>query len=533
MALLNQFIRQRLILLSTFLLGMALFGASVPAQASDDFISLCYHEVESDDTQQLTRTAIRVGDLALQFAWLQANGYQPVSVQQILDARASGPALPDKAVLLTFDDGKRDVYTRVLPLLRLFRFPAVVALVGSWLDVAPGSMVDYDGVPLARSEFVSWDEVSELQRSGLVEIASHSYNLHRGVLANPQGNTQPAATTRMRILDRYESDEVYVARLRDDLLRNRDLIAKRTGKKPRVMVWPYGRSNLAAQQVALELGMPMGLSLEDGLNTSDIPTASLRRYLIEDSPQLQSFAQAIRGVWSPNPWRSVRISPAQWSNTDQDLSATLDQVLRWSPNISFVDPRGTGDATLANNQERVLFPSALRPMAADQLNHIAWQLERRAFSSVFIEVPTAWLSEPELLADLAQHVNFSGLRLPVAPSDPAVAGVLQAIQRWRLPIQIAFAPRGAMTSDDWRLLRHNDLVVLPARPEIVASVPNAERRRTLFEFTATHDTARHVADEMRRLEAAGNRNFGLTNLPQNGVEIVWPAVSLRAERQLP
>jgi biofilm PGA synthesis lipoprotein PgaB len=428
---------------------------------------------------------------------------------------------------LTFDDGKHDVYTRVLPLLRLFRYPAVVALVGSWLEVAPSSKVDYDGVPLARSEFVSWQEVRELQQSGLVEIASHSYNLHRGLLANPQGNTQPAATTRIFSLDRYESDEAYLTRLRDDLRRNRDLIAQHTGQAPRVIVWPYGRSNLAAQHVAVELGMRIGLNLEDGVNTPDIPLTSLHRYLIEDSPTLQSFADEIRNLWAPDPWRSVRIAPAQWSDMEAELSATLDQVLRWSPNISFVDPR----AAAVDGKERVLFPTTSRPMAADRLNHIAWQLERRAGSSVFIEVPASWLSEPQLLADLARQVNFAGLRLPVAPSDPAVAKVLAVVQPWRQPVRLAFAPTGALTSDDWHRLRYNDLVILPVSPATVASVPNVMRRQTLFEFNSTIDSAKQVAREMRQLEAAGNRNFGLTHLPQNSVDIVWPALSLRVQRQ--
>ncbi len=520
MALLNHFVR---------LLCLALLGMPWRVHSADDFIALCYHEVESDQAPRLPRTAIRVGDLAAQFAWLQANGYQPVSAQQVIDARAGGSALPARAVLLTFDDGKHDVYSRVLPLLRLFRYPAVVALVGSWLEVAPGGTVDYDGTPRPRSEFLSWEEVRELQQSGLVELASHSYDLHRGLRGNPQGNTQPAATTRIHDLGRYESDEVYIARLRDDLRRNHTLIAQRTGKAPRVMVWPYGRTNLAAQQVAVELGMPMGLNLEDGVNTPAVPLASLRRYLIAGNPALQSFADAIRQVWSPDPWRSVRIAPARWSNTEEDLSVALDQVLRWSPNISFLDPR----AAVAGSQERVLFPTASRPLAADQLNHIAWQLERRAGSSVFIYVPAAWLREPELLADLARHVNFAGLLLPVSPGDPAVARVLEVAQRWRSPIRLAFAPGDALTPDAWHRLRHDDLVVLPATTGFVASVPDFARPQALFEFTATPASAKRVAREMREMEAAGNRNFGVTDLPRNGVEIVWPALSLRSERQLP
>ncbi|HEU5133693.1 MAG TPA: poly-beta-1,6-N-acetyl-D-glucosamine N-deacetylase PgaB [Steroidobacteraceae bacterium] len=508
-----------LLRLSTCLWCWALFATPLHVHAADDFISLSYHEVESDDAPQLARTAIRVSDLAAQFAWLHANGYQPVSVQQILDARAGGVALPVKAVLLTFDDGKRDVHTRVLPLLRLLRYPAVVALVGSWLEVAPGGTVDYDGVPRSRGEFLSWAEVRDLQRSGLVEIASHSYDLHRGVPANPQGSTQPAATTRIRAPGGYESDDAYLARLRDDLRRNRDLIVQHTGRAPRVMVWPYGRSNLAAQQVAVELGMPVGLSLEDGVNTPDVPTMSLRRQLIDGNPSLQDFADLVRQRWLPNPWRSVRIEPVLWSNPAQQLSAALDQVLRWSTNISFVDVRG-----LAAGQERSPF--------TESLNYVAWQLERRAGSSVFIEVPANWLREPDLLADLARHVNFAGLRLATVPGDPVVAHVLAAVERWRQPVRLAFAPGGAPGPDDWRRLRAQDLVVLPALREMVESVPEFARHQALFEFPAAPGDAKRVGREMRRLEAAGNRNFGLGYLPA-GADVVWPALSLRTARQLP
>ncbi|QKV56674.1 MAG: hypothetical protein HT580_05045 [Dechloromonas sp.] len=73
-------------------------------------MALSYHEVLPDH-EPLTPTAVRASDLARQFAWLQANGYHPVSVEQILAARAGGPSLPPKALLLTFDDGFKDAYT--------------------------------------------------------------------------------------------------------------------------------------------------------------------------------------------------------------------------------------------------------------------------------------------------------------------------------------------------------------------------------------------------------------------------------------
>ena len=40
---------------------------------------------------------------------------------------------------------------------------------------------------------MNWDQMREIQRSGLVEFVSHSDNLHYGILSNPQQNKQPAA----------------------------------------------------------------------------------------------------------------------------------------------------------------------------------------------------------------------------------------------------------------------------------------------------------------------------------------------------
>ena len=370
------------LLIRPLLAALLALAVTLATAADARFMALSYHEVLADN-EPMTPTAVRASDLARQFAWLQANDYHPVSVDQILAARAGGPPLPPNAILLTFDDGFLDAYTRAFPLLKLFNYPAVIALVGKWMDVPDGQVVDYDGKPVPRGKFLNWAQVREMQASGLIEVASHSYDLHHGILANPQGNTQPAATTRLYANGRYEDDAAYLARLRADL---RDSISQHTGKAPRIIVWPYGRSNRAAQEVAAQLGMPIGLTLIDGFNDAATPTAVWKRQLIENSPSLQAFAEMLRVTWDPSPARSVEVDPGTWPPGEDGLSPTLDRLLKLSPNIAFVRP-----AVIRDGREMALFPTKLRPVAIDQLNHIAWQTERRAGVPVFIDLPAAWL----------------------------------------------------------------------------------------------------------------------------------------------
>jgi biofilm PGA synthesis lipoprotein PgaB len=511
-------------LLIRTLLALLVLGLASPAGAQPDarFMALSYHEVLGE-REPLTPTAVRANDLAQQFAWLAANGWQPVNVDQILAARAGGPALPDKAVLLTFDDGKKDVYTRVFPLLKLFRYPAVIALVGEWLEVPAGGMVDYDGQPLPREDFVTWAEVREMQASGLVEAASHAQSLHRGIAANPQGNTQPAATTRLFSAGTYEDDAAYTVRLRAGL---GNAIAQRTGRAPRIIVWPYGRSNGAAREIAGGLGMPIGLSLEDGWNDATTPLAALKRQLIENSPSLQQYAEMLRTSWAPDPARSVRVDPGEWSDTETGLSATLERLLALSPNIAFVKP-----AVRREGREEVLFPTRRRPLAADTLNHIAWQTERRAGVPVFIELPDAWLDDPELVGDLARQVNFSGLRVNALPDDARLPALRAAAGRWRLPLQFAYAVDRLPAAESWTKLPAGDLVILPARPELVGALSASGRRRVLLEFDGAAPAA-ETAARMRELEADGFRQFGLAGIPNEGQAEIARVLSLRSQPQL-
>jgi poly-beta-1,6-N-acetyl-D-glucosamine N-deacetylase len=498
----------------------------LPSTTQSELLGLCYHEVVRDDQKPLSSTAIRASDLASQFAWLYANGYCPVSIRQIIEARSGGQSLPEQSVLLSFDDGRRDFYTRVFPLLRLFRYPAVVGLVGSWLDLPDISTVDYDGQPEPRSTFLSWDQLREIRDSGLVEIGSHSYSLHGSITANPQGNTEYATISRHYRKGLYENDAEYLKRLRDDLSRNRELIRRKVGIEPTVVVWPYGRYNGAASEIGESLGMKVGLTLNGLNNTAATPLAELNRQMITSGESLQEFAEIIRGRWQSDPARSVSLNHIKWDEKEEVLSGVLDRLLRVAPNIAFVSPTASVEPAAS-----VLFPTKKKPVAADLLNRIAWQIENRTGVRVFIDLPLSWLQEPDLLDDLARQVNFSGVRIAALPGSPAVKSAIEAMQRWRRPLRVAYAVSSGLARIDAASLRPGDLLVVPAGA-VHEGLPAGLKQQILVEFDPTKQPGEGISQDMYHLEADGWRQFGIAGLPAP-LDPVLKILSLRSKPQLP
>src|ERR1051325_4302601 len=102
-------------LIAALMLSFLLVAARAEA-AGGSLLALCYHNVEDHSPDQ-TFVGVSSGNLVQHLSWLQVNGYRFVSLDDILAARSGGRALPDKAVLLTFDDGFASFYTRAFPVL--------------------------------------------------------------------------------------------------------------------------------------------------------------------------------------------------------------------------------------------------------------------------------------------------------------------------------------------------------------------------------------------------------------------------------
>ncbi len=400
------------------------------------FVSISFHDVV-DQPADLGADAITTKTFVQFLDWLKGTGWKTISLDDVSAAARGLRRLPDKAILLTFDDGYRSLYTRVFPLLKAYRYPAVAALVGSWMEDAADGTVLYGDKKVPRSNFVSWAEAREMQASGLIEFASHSYDLHRGARANPQGNFTPAALTwqydpRTRT---YEDDAQYTARIRADLIHSRTMIEANLGHPPRAIVWPYGRYTGPALQVAKDLGFDFALSLEpEPAYTSNL--YAIQRYFPTGNPSLADIVRNLR--FEPERPERRRIAcltldalAAARSGRQQDevLGQIVEGLRALGANTVVIDanaPLPSAAAPLG----AVYFPTKLRPLRMDVLGRATWQIRTRAGSEVFLHLPLAasvaavgTSNVPRLFAEMVRYARADGVVIDM-PVPTAVGAIV-------------------------------------------------------------------------------------------------------------
>ena len=375
------------------------------AWGARDYKVLCFHDIVQEMTMASEPDDVSADNLINYFSWLKANGYNVISIQDVVNANNGGKTLPEKAIVLTFDDGYKSFYTYALPLLKAFNYPATLAIVGSWLEVPENGMVSYAGKLVPRSKFLSLTELKEITNSGLVEIASHTYDLHHGVLGNPQGNEMPALTTfeYSQSTRQYETEEHYLNRIKSDLAKNNAWIKKNTGTTPRIIVWPYGRYNSAGQQIAKSLGMDIAITLDDGENIELQAADNIRRIYLINNPKIDDFVANLRER-PPALERVMHVDldyvydkdPVQ---QEKNLGGLIERVL--ASGVTSVYLQAFSDDDASGVAKSLYFKNSYMPVKADIFGRASWQLKTRAGVKVFAWMPLlAFDPGPEKLREL-------------------------------------------------------------------------------------------------------------------------------------
>ena len=124
---------------------------------------LTYHLVGPSDSGKLQ---ISQSKFRKQVKWIKKCGYKTLTMEEFVEWYEGKRTIPKKSVLITFDDGYKNVVKYAVPILKKNKMHATMFIAGVWVG---------------SSGFVNKSMVKKLQKSSVIDIESHGYALHKRV----------------------------------------------------------------------------------------------------------------------------------------------------------------------------------------------------------------------------------------------------------------------------------------------------------------------------------------------------------------
>lgn len=234
---------------------------------------LMYHHISDSATGDMIVSAASFRE---QMETLRSAGYETVSLDQLYGYVMRGEDLPENPVVITFDDGYMSNYDEAYPVLEELGLKAAVFSIGSQLGC---DTYKNDGVNGIYPHFGA-DEAKTMLDSGLIEIQSHTYDLHQAVAYE----ADPARTTMLKAEN--ESEENWLELLRSDAVREAEALSFGGTNPVYALAFPEGRHSDEIRAVSAESGIRIMLTTETGVNTliRGLPQSlfGLRRITVND-----------------------------------------------------------------------------------------------------------------------------------------------------------------------------------------------------------------------------------------------------------
>jgi len=257
---------------------------------------LMYHEI-APRSEAASRLAVTPEAFAEQLAWLHQEGCQTVTAAE-LSAVLAGDAgeLPDRPVVLTFDDGYADFHTRAMPMMEQYGFRATVFVTTGWVD-------DAGPLPTGRrpGRMMSWSQVEEAAQARF-EVAAHSH-LH------PQ------------------LDRVSPKRLREELQVSKAQLEDKTGSPVTGLAYPFGYSNARVRHAARELGHSYACAVSNVMMSDRSDLLALPRLTVRRSTRIPTFQHLVRGSSLRRIFMKDRALTKGWAVARRSMAA-LSSVSR-------------------------------------------------------------------------------------------------------------------------------------------------------------------------------------------------------------
>lgn len=244
---------------------------------------LMYHEI-AEPSETTSRLAVRPTDFAAQLAHLHAEGFVTITASALAAAFAGDTReLPERAVVLTFDDGFADFHTNALPLLQEHGFTATLFVTTGWIADAGHSPRPRPG------RMLTWRQIHDTAAKG-VEIGAHSHT-------HPQ-------------LDQLSNEQ-----LSQELRTSKALLEERMGDlMPELgLAYPFGYSSARVRRAAQAAGYKYACAVGNALSSPAPDLFALPRLTVRRSTPLRTFGSIVRGQHVPVIFGKDRVLTKGWA----------------------------------------------------------------------------------------------------------------------------------------------------------------------------------------------------------------------------
>ena len=188
--------------------------------AGSKILVLNYHQVNNN----FNPLAVPVNDFDAQMSYLSEHGYVTITPDELAEGLEGNLNLPEKPVLITFDDGYVDNYTNAFPILKKYNFRATIFIIPSLISKNP--------------RYMTWEQLKEMEQNG-VTMQSHTLN-HIA-------------------LEELPDDEI-----RSELLNSKVILEEQLGHEINFLAYPTGTYNLHIAGIARDVGYKGAFTVKYG-----------------------------------------------------------------------------------------------------------------------------------------------------------------------------------------------------------------------------------------------------------------------------
>lgn len=228
---------------------------------------LMYHSIADGCNTEFKSFTVSPQAFSDQIAYLAAHNYTPITVTRLIQARQrKGFALPERPVVITFDDGFADFFTHALPILKRFSFPATLYITTSFIN---GTSLWLDHLKEEKRPILTWKQINEIHASG-IECGAHTH-------------THP------------KLDLLPFARAKNEIETSKKILEDHLGQEILTFAYPFGNFTLRVRKAVQQAGFQSACAVRYAMSPENDNPFSLARLFVPWEMDIEGFAALVTG----------------------------------------------------------------------------------------------------------------------------------------------------------------------------------------------------------------------------------------------